>query len=230
MQAWIEGRGVNDTRVNSAHKYNRQLLKFYITWLAETGMRTGEVLQLKHKDISVKTSDSGKQYLEIVVPKNTKTGTRIVRSHYFLNIHYQQLCKLTGHTDAEDWVFCHANGKKNEGFYKTLPKMLDEAGLLYDEHGARRTAYSLRHYYAEERFRDMGYNLATSDMLAENMGTSRKQIDDHYVRKGVLMDVDALLNTEGRAVQRGTAATGATEAERASKKLEAMEAAAKRRS
>ena len=107
--------------------------------------------------------------------------------------------------------------------------MLEEAGLLYDEHGDRRTAYSLRHYYAEERFRDMGYNLATYDMLAENMGTSRKQIDDHYVRKGMLMDVDVLLSTEGRAVQRGAAATGATEAERARRKLDAMEAAAKRR-
>ncbi|ALI54577.1 tyrosine-type recombinase/integrase [Celeribacter marinus] len=229
MQRWVDGRGVSDERVNSAHKYNRQLLKFYLTWLAETGMRTGEVLQLKHKDISVKTSDKGQQYLEIIVPKNTKTGTRIVRSHYFLNVHYQQLCKLTGHTDANDWVFCDASGKQNNGFYKTLPKMLEEAGLLYDENGDRRTAYSLRHYYAEERFRDMGYNLATYDMLAENMGTSRKQIDDHYVRKGMLMDVDVLLSTEGRAVQRGVAATGATEAERARRKLDAMQSAAKRR-
>jgi integrase len=192
-------------------------------------MRTGEVLQLKHKDISVKTSDKGQQYLEIIVPKNTKTGTRIVRSHYFLNHHYQQLRKLTGHTDVNDWVFCDASGKQNNGFYKTLPKMLEEAGLLYDENGDRRTAYSLRHYYAEERFRDMGYNLATYDMLAENMGTSRKQIDDHYVRKGMLMDVDVLLSTEGRAVQRGVAATGATEAERARRKLDAMQVAAKRR-
>ncbi|WP_170831452.1 tyrosine-type recombinase/integrase [Jannaschia faecimaris] len=229
MQRWVDGWGVNDERVNSAHKYNRQLLKFYLTWLAETGMRTGEVLQLKHRDIAVKTSDKGQQYLEIIVPKNTKTGTRIVRSHYFLNVHYQQLCKLTGHTEAGDWVFCDRNGKRNNGFYKTLPKMLEEAGLLYDENGDRRTAYSLRHYYAEERFRDMGYNLATYDMLAENMGTSRKQIDDHYVRKGMLMDVDVLLSTEGRAVQRGAAATGATEADRARRKLDAMQAAAKRR-
>ena len=229
MQRWVDGWGVNDTRVNSVHKYNRQLLKFYLTWLAETGMRTGEVLQLKHKDISVKISRGGNEHLEIIVPKNTKTGTRIVRSNHFLNIHYQQLCKLTGHTDANDWVFCDASGKQNKGFYKTLPKMLEEAGLLYDENGDRRTAYSLRHYYAEERFRDMGYNLATYDMLAENMGTSRKQIDDHYVRKGMLMDVDVLLNTEGRAVQRGAAATGATEAERARRKLDAMQVAAKRR-
>ena len=87
MRKWVVGEGVNDTRVNSAHKYNRQLLKFYIIWLAETGMRTGEVLQLKHKDIETKQTEGGMKYLQITVPKNTKTGSRLVRSHHFLNIH-----------------------------------------------------------------------------------------------------------------------------------------------
>lgn len=66
-------------------------------------------------------------------------------------------------------------------------------------------------------------------MLATDMGTSRKQIDDHYVRKGLLMDVDVLLSSKV-PTNRNAAATGATEAERARKKLEAMEPAAKRRS
>jgi hypothetical protein len=125
-------------------------------------------------------------------------------------------------------IFCQKNGKKNEGFYKTLPKMLDETGLLYDEDGQRRTAYSFRHYYAEQRFRDLGYNLATTDMLATNMGTSRKQIDDHYVRKGLLMDVDVLLSSKV-PTNRNVAATGATERGRAERKLAAMQDAAKHR-
>tara|TARA_B110000879_G_C10675449_1_gene319619 strand:- start:5 stop:322 length:318 start_codon:yes stop_codon:yes gene_type:complete len=87
-------------------------------------MRTGEILQLKHKDISIKTTGSGQHYLEIIVPKNTKTGTRIVRSHYFLNSHYQQLCKLTGHASANDWVFCDSSGKQNNEFYKLCKKCL----------------------------------------------------------------------------------------------------------
>jgi integrase len=226
MRRWVRGEGANDERVNSAHKYNRQLLKHYITWLAETGMRTGEVLQLKHKDVSIKYTQNDKPYLEIIVPRTTKTGTRIVRSHYFLNIHYMELCKLTGHTDPDDWIFCSKDGKKNEGFYKTLPKMLEEAGLLCDEYGQRRTAYSFRHYYAEERFRDLGYSLATYDMLAENMGTGRLQIEAHYVRKGLLMDVDVLLSTGGA---RTAASTGITEAERAKRKLQSMRQTGHRR-
>lgn len=228
MQKWERGEGVNDRRVNAAHRYNRTLLRLYVTWLAETGMRTGEALKLKHKYIRKVVSEGGQPYLEISVPRDTKTGSRLVRSHHSLNLHYQRLCELTGHTDPDDWVFCHANGKKNEGFYKTLPKMLEEAGLLLDEHGQRRTAYSFRHYYAEQRFRELGYHLSTVDMLATNMGTSRKQIDDHYVRKGVLMDVDTLLG-HGVTQNSYVASTGGTEVERAKRRLDAMAVAARNR-
>lgn len=230
LDKWVVGNGLNDTRVNSSHKYTRQLLRCYLYFLAGTGMRTGEVLKLKHKHLRVERSDvSETQYLQIQVPKNTKTGERIVSSQSEVVAVYQQLKELTGHTNAEDWVFCYANGKKNEGFFKTLPKMLDEIGLLYDEHGQRRTAYSLRHYYAEQRFVEHGYNAAVYDMLCTNMGTSRQQIEDHYVRKGIMMDVDVLIGG-GEFAHSKVSTTGNTEKARAQQKLEAMREAAKRRS
>jgi integrase len=230
LNKWVAGDGINDTRVNSSHKFNRQLLRCYIRFLVGTGMRTGEVLQLKHKHLRVERSDlSETLHLKISVPKNTKTGERIVRSQSEVVAVYRQLKELTGHTDAEDWVFCYANGKKNNGFYKTLPKMLDEIGLLYDEHGQRRSAYSLRHYYAEQRFVEHGYNAAVYDMLCTNMGTSRQQIEDHYVRKGIMMDVDVLIGG-GKLKHSNVATTGGTERARAQQRLEAMREAAKRRS
>lgn len=229
LDKWVEGQGVNDTRVNSSHKFNRQLLRCYIHFLAGTGMRTGEVLQLKHKHVRVERSDvSETRYLKISVPKNTKTGERIASSQAEVVSVYRQLRELTGHTDADDWVFCYANGKKNDGFYKTLPKMLKEIGLLYDEHGQRRSAYSFRHYYAEQRFVEHGYNAAVYDMLCTNMGTSRQQIEDHYVRKGIMMDVDVLIGG-GEFAHSKVSTTGTTESERAHRQLEAMREAAKRR-
>ena len=229
MHSWVQGRGVADKRVNSAHKYNRQLLQCYIYWLAETGMRTGEVLQLKHKHVEIKRTYLTEYcYLKIQVPKTTKTGERIVSSQIGLEAVYKKIRALTGHIDADDWVFCRADGKKNEGFYKTLPKMLKETGLLYAEDGQRRTAYSLRHYYAEQRFIELGYNAAVYDMLATNMGTGRTQIENHYVRKGLMMDVDVLLGG-GNLAHGNMTTTGATESERARKKLDAMQDAAKHR-
>ena len=181
MDKWIEGDGDNDRRVNSVHKYNRQLLKYYILWIAYTGMRTGEVLQLKHSNVKYTRSDlEERAHLVIQVPKTTKTGARIVRSQSELVGVYRGIKELTEHTEQNDWIFSYSNGKKNEGFYKTLPKMLKEAGLLVDENGARRSAYSFRHFYAEQRFTELGYNPAVFDMLAENMGTGRLQIEAHY--------------------------------------------------
>lgn len=229
LSEWVDGRGYNDTRVNSAHKYNRQLLQCYIHWLAGTGMRTGEVLKLKHKHIRRERTDGfERRHLKITVPNDTKTGERFVRSQDFVVNTYDNICELTGHTGTDDWLFCSIDGKKNEGFYKTLPKMLEEIGLLYDEKGHRRSAYSLRHYYAEQRFIEMGYNLATFDMLAENMGTGRPQIEAHYVRKGISMDVDVLIGG-GDHKRGGIAATAATERERAKRELDAMRDAADRR-
>lgn len=229
MERWVAGEGVNDKRVNSAHRYNRKLLQCYIRWLAGTGMRTGEVLKLRHKDVRIERSDlTETEYLKISVARDTKTGERIVSSQNSVVSVYREICELTGHTAADDWIFCYANGKKNEGFYKTLPKMLEEAGLLYAEDGQKRSAYSFRHYYAEQRFVELGYNAAVYDMLCTNMGTSRKQIEDHYVRKGIMMDVDVLIG-EGQYAHSRVAATGATEAERARRRLEAMQAAAKQR-
>lgn len=222
MERWVEGRGVNDKRVNSAHKYNRKLLQLYIYWLAGTGMRTGEVLQLKHKDVKVTRSDKMEMpYVEIQVSKNTKTGARIVSSQSFVINIYRELRELTQHTDGDDWIFCAANGKKNEGFYKTLPKMFKEAGVLYDEDGQRRTAYSLRHYYAEQRFVEHGYNAAVYDMLATNMGTGRTQIENFYVRRGVMMDVDVLIGG-GEYAHSTLRGVGKTERERSEQVKQSM--------
>eukprot|EP01040_Poterioochromonas_malhamensis_P025768 gene25768-32224_t len=55
MDRWARGDGKNDKEpgafVNSRHLYQRQLLRLYIQFIEGTGMRTGEVLLLKHGDI-----------------------------------------------------------------------------------------------------------------------------------------------------------------------------------
>jgi len=194
LRQWVNGRGKNDRRVNSAHKRNRKLLQIYVHFLAYTGMRTGEVLKLKHKDISFTLTLLGDTGLGIEVAEDTKTGAREVTSTADLMLWYEELCKLTGHTDRDDWLFCNAQGKQITGFYKTFAKLLDEAGLLYTEDGDRRSAYSLRHYYAEQMFEELGHTHAVLDMLAVNMGTGRDYLESFYIRRGVI-DAEALVRT-----------------------------------
>lgn len=194
MELWVDGKGANDRKVNSSHKYSRKLLQIYVHFLAYTGMRTGEVLKLRHKDIGFTLTEESGTGLQICVAEDTKTGAREVTSTADLMGWYDELKELTGHTEANDWLFCNAFGKQITGFYKTFSKLLDEAELLQNEEGARRSAYSLRHYYAEQMFADLGQSHAVLDMLAVNMGTGRDYLESFYIRRGVI-DGDALIRT-----------------------------------
>jgi integrase len=194
MRLWVAGKGKNDKRVNSAHKYNRRLLQIYVHFLAYTGMRTGEVLKLKHKDIGFVLTDEMETGLAITVSDDTKTGAREVTSNADLYDWYEALCELKAHSERDDWLFCNSSGKQITGFYKTFAKLLEEADLLKNEDGARRSPYSLRHYYAEQMFYELGHKHAVLDMLAVNMGTGRDHLESYYIRRGVI-DGEALVRT-----------------------------------
>lgn len=206
LALWVQGKGRNDQRVNPAHLYQRQLLQIYMHMLAYSGMRPGEALKLRHSFVKPTLSEAGDcTILHINIPKDTKTGARVVKTQPECADWYEKLKALTGRTQADDWLFCQRDGKKNTGFYKTLPKMLAEAGLLLDINGERRTAYSLRHYYAENRLMEMGANPKAIDNLSVNMGTQKIQLEKHYVRRGMLTDEAALIGSGRRATASGRA-------------------------
>ena len=73
-----------------------------------------------------------------------------------------------------------------DGFLKTFPKMLEEAGLLYDSQGRKRSVYSLRHTYATFRLE----NGANVYWLRQNMGTSVQMIERHYGQTKVLVGIE----------------------------------------
>jgi hypothetical protein len=110
---------------------------------------------------------------------------------------YDALVELTGRDAGDEWLFCDAEGKQNDGFYKTVPKLFGEAGVLLDTDGERRSAYSLRHFYAEQRLIELGTNVRAFDIIGANIGTGRQYLETHYVRKGVLADEDALVTGDG---------------------------------
>ena len=194
MVLWVEAKGKNDQRVNPVHIYQRKLMQAYVHILAYSGMRPGEALKLRHSHVAALPAESSDgMILHINVPKDTKTGERLVRTQHECVEWYDRLKALTGRTNADDWLFCQQDGKKNTGFYKTLPKLLAEIGLLSDANGDRRSAYSLRHYYAEDRLRAMGTHPKAIENISGNMGTQKIQLEKHYIRKGMLTDEAALI-------------------------------------
>lgn len=218
MDRWVEGKGDADKRVNARHLYQRKLLQIFIYWLAYTGMRTGEVLLLKHSNIGTGLTETEKMpVLRIAVPKNTKTGERVVTSQPELIFWYDALMEHTENDKKDDWLFTDRQGKRTTAFYKTINELFDEAGVLYDRDGEKRTAYSLRHYYAEQRLIELGTNARAYDIIGTNMGTGRQYLEQHYVRKGIMQDEDALVRAGN---ERRLNNTGARELQRALRGLQ----------
>lgn len=198
MDTWILGETEHDkregARLNSSHIYHRKLCRLYVQFLAATGLRTGEALKLKLRDMTPKLdSETGIVHYEIAVSKHNKTGARTAIGGLEIRRIYLQIRRLTGRKEPDDWVFCNKDGKQAKGFYKTLPDMLKQSGLLYDSNGDRRVAYSLRHYYAESTLRKMRYTANAIDLLCKNMGTSRQSIENHYVRRGAISNIQDIL-------------------------------------
>ncbi len=73
---------------------------------------------------------------------------------------------------------------------------------MYAAEGGKRSAYSFRHYYAEQRFADIGTDPKTFDLLSTNMGTGRQMLESYYIRKGMNVDDEALIATGANAVRK----------------------------
>lgn len=218
MKRWVLGKGDNDklpkARVNSRHLYQRKLLQLFLQWIEGTGMRTGEVLLLKHSDVKRERTDIYEhEVLIISVSPQTKTGVRTVISNPSVVAVYIELCSHTAHTGKNDWLFCDQNGKQSKGFFKTLPIMLAEAKVATDKSGDKRSAYSFRHVYAEGRFDAIGFNPIAFDLIGTNMGTSRQSLEKHYIRRGIINDADALIAENGLGKITKVAKNGLTENE-----------------
>jgi len=202
---WANGKGKNDSekgaRLNSNHLFHRTMLRLYVLFIASTGMRPGEVLKLRYRDIGIEETGEHKIRHHVVnVPHNTKTGARRVIGDPLLTDILNELALLRLNAtkdrkapDKDDWLFADKKGKQSKGFGKTLQTVLTDVGMLTDERGMRRSAYSFRHYYAERKFKDLGLNPRAYDLLSSNMGTSRQMLETHYVRKGIIHDQEAML-------------------------------------
>lgn len=188
-ERWVVGKGIGDKpeqgKPHSGHLRQRQLTRRYIQWITATGMRPAEPLVLQHKHIKIIQLDNDTEVLEIKLPSG-KTGARTVYSQPVGVKYYQAIKEITQKIEPDDYVFCDTNGKPSKGYYRTLSSLLDSLNMRYHPiDGGARTAYSFRHYYAEQRLAEAGRNLATTADLRGNMGTGLQQLENHYLRKQV---------------------------------------------
>ena len=186
----------------------RELMRDYVLFLANTGLRHGtETKNLKWKHISETTVD-GEKYLVIALEKG-KTGKRTVvclhsvRKYLvrikdrFPNLKERQLGQML---DIDEPVFRCRDGSIPKDFHGAFRIMLEKAELLNDVNGARRSLYSLRHSYATFRIL---YGKVDLHTLAKNMGTSIAMLERHYSHLEVLHRAEALAGKAEQGKPRG---------------------------
>lgn len=189
---WCEAKGRwSEDRLTSAHRKQRSTLRNYVYFLANTGMRVGEARVMRWEDVHAFIDpQDGEEKLEIRVRADTKQGkTRTVISQPSAVGYLEKVKEISKFTGPQDYVFASSEGGPRTDFNKTFTKFLSlipyegrAEGLLRDADGDKRTLYSLRHYYATTRLEKGDVPLA---LLAQNMGTSITQLQNHYLHLDV---------------------------------------------
>jgi len=160
---------------------DRVMLTNYVLILANTGIRVGEARGLRWMDVDSEPANAIDE-ANIILHVSGKTGTREVVSRtgdiltYFERIWELRCNELGKKPDKTEPVFCHKDGKPIGSFKKGFSALVSEASVEFDRNGDRRTIYSLRHTYATFRLHE-GVN---HYVLARNMGTSVKMLEQHY--------------------------------------------------
>ena len=158
--------------------YQREMVRHFVLFSIQSGLRPKETKSLKWKHLSTFTSNDGIELLLVHVHPLTKTGERqcVPMPGALRTIErWREMSKYVG---DDDYVFANYWGEFYRALERPVNKLLEYAGLRKDNFDRNRTAYSFRHTYATFRLL-YGVNVDVY-VLARNMGTSVEMIEKHY--------------------------------------------------
>lgn len=167
--------------------------------LANTGMRVGEIRNLRWSDMRMMSIDDSKQMVAWV---QGKTGAREVvfqpgADAFIRRVYDMRLDEVEGEPDNDGFVFCHPDGSPIQSFKKSFQSLLKFAEIPIVRNGMARTIYSLRHFYATKRLESE----TSPFLLAKQMGTSVEMLEKFYGQTSVNA-------TTARSVSRGSQRSG----------------------
>ena len=200
MRQWVEeGRPVGKWR-------DRFLLQQYVLLMSNSGVRIGEMRNLKWEDTSSIVTDEGTQ---LVLRVDGKTGERDVVLNPGSDVYLKRLYDLrleelnNERPPSNEYVFLSRRSKKPYSTFKTsFNSMLEFCGIELSKNGLNRTIYSLRHFYATQRLKG---NINPYH-LSKQMGTSVEMIQKFY---GHILTLDVIDSITKSTKQKGSKSTNA---------------------
>ena len=169
-------------RVNAARhtpKFEtRLLLRDYVLILANSGMRVGELNNVKIGDVTSFTDEKDRKNYRIVV--GGKTGQRDVILRASAKNWIDRVLARRKEQGAKDndYLFVMPSGRQIITLADQFNEALKEAEIVESTFGEKFTLYSLRHFYAVMALRKHGVF-----EVARNMGTSVPVINAYYGKR-----------------------------------------------
>ena len=164
----------------------RNIFRHLVLVAGNTGMRVGEIIQLKWKMVSVvPDKEGGEPFVKVGIPaeisKVRKSRTILTRGGQY----FERLKSISNFLEPDDFVFCDnqtGTPLSKSDRHRMWHDLMSGGGP--EDYKGRITFYSLRHWYITSRL----YSGVSVYDVAKECGTSVKEIEKHYEH----MDPNAL--------------------------------------
>jgi integrase len=179
---------------------HRQMLRCYILFLCNTGLRIGEARNIRWGDVSSLENKLGEKVCVIELDQNlSKVSRGSTRSAKVIGRYtawralgrFKDFLVSIGEDPTDDrFIFSNPKGKVIQDFREGFSSVIKEAGVETDKFGVKFVPYSCRHTYITFRLK-YGKNLSIHS-LAKNARTSVEMIQKQYDDTETLDFVDEL--------------------------------------
>jgi len=167
---------------NPKHKRSHKLLLHYISWMCLTGMRVAEAKNLKISDCR-KFQKDAKNYLKVFVHGKGKSRELIALDEAItvldklVYFHKNNAVLHDWEYNEDLYLFSDQYGNTIGSFANGLNRALNDAGLLHDVYGDKRSGGAFRKYYITHALIVGNINYFE---LAKQTGNSIQVIEEYY--------------------------------------------------
>ncbi len=182
------GRSWNTKTTNAPGTCPRTMCYNFMLIMRNTGMRPPEAKNLRWRDIMPAKDRDGKEILVLFVQGKGKSRKLVARKS--VGDYLDRICATLKATGQDDAVLTTISGKPAKFLYEdVVEKLLTGADLKIGPNGTPRSVYCFRHTCATFQLSE-GVDVS---ILAGQMGTSVKIIEQHYWQVNTIKHDDGVL-------------------------------------